>query len=229
MIKAFGITVLIVLLTSAVYAQGVNSGLGSWNIITVNLPGSTTHHWGGYAEAQNRNYGVASHFYYYEVKAGVSYNLDNNSLFLIGTGRYTTYGFNAVDDGPQFTETRLWEQFTSNNYIGRVKLEHRYRVEQRWLNTGYQNRFRYRLTASVPINKPKLEPGAFFVAAFGEVFFNNKQPNFERNRFSPSLGYKFSKQFTFQAGLINQRNYGLASSNAKNYLILTATYNIQRK
>jgi hypothetical protein len=209
-------------------AQGQFYGTGSWNIITINLPGSTTHRWGGYFEAQNRNYGIASKFYYYELKTGVSYNFDNNSFALLGTGRYTTYGFDAVDDGPQITETRLWEQFTTNHYISRIKLEHRYRVEQRWLNVGYRNRFRYRLTATLPLNKPKLEKGTLFAAAYGEVFFNNKQPNFERNRFSPSIGYKFSKPFTFQAGFINQRNYAINSSDDKNYLILTATYNLQR-
>lgn len=193
------------------------------------MPGSTTHRWGGYFEAQDRNYGIVSKFYYYEVKTGVSYNFDNNSFALLGTGRYTTYGFDAVDDGPQITETRLWEQLTTNHYISRLKLEHRYRVEQRWLNTGYRNRFRYRLTATLPLNKPKLEKGALFAAAFGEVFFNNKQPNFERNRFSPSIGYKFSKPFTLQAGVINQRNYQINTSDDKNYLIITATYNIQRQ
>ncbi|QJD94948.1 DUF2490 domain-containing protein [Mucilaginibacter robiniae] len=210
-------------------AQAQYKGLGSWNIITVNLPGNDLHHWGGYAEAQNRNYDVTSHFYYYEVKAGVSYNLDKNSYVLLGTGRYTTYGYDAVDDGPQITETRLWEQLTYNHYISRVKLEHRYRIEQRFLNTGYLNRFRYRLNVTVPINKPVLSPTTFFAAAFGEVFFNNKQPNLERNRFSPSLGYQFNKAFLLQAGYINQRNYATLSSNDKNYLILTATYNIQRK
>ncbi len=209
-------------------AQGQFSGTGSWNIVTINLPGNTQHRWGGYFEAQNRNYGVASNFYYYELKTGISYNFDNNSFVLLGTGRYTTYGFNAVDDGPQITETRFWEQFTTNHYISRLKLEHRYRIEQRWLNTGYRNRFRYRLTATLPLNKPKLEQGTLFAAVFAEVFFNNKQPTFERNRFSPSLGYKFTKPFTFQAGFINQRNYAINNSDDKNYLILTATYNLQR-
>jgi hypothetical protein len=215
--------------TLPVKAQGQFSGTGSWNIITVNLPGSTQHRWGGYFEAQNRNYGVTNNFYYYELKTGVSYNFDNNSFALLGTGRYSTYGFNAVDDGPQITETRFWEQFTTNHYISRLKLEHRYRIEQRWLNTGYRNRFRYRLTATLPLNKPKLEQGTLFAAVFAEVFFNNKQPNFERNRFSPSLGYRFTKPFTFQAGFINQRNYAINNSDDKNYLILTATYNLQRK
>lgn len=210
-------------------AQDPNKGLGSWNIITINLPGNAQHRWGGYAEVQNRNYGVASHFYYYEAKAGISYNIDNNSSVLLGTGRYTTYGYDAVDDGPQATETRLWEQFAYNHYISRVKLEHRYRIEQRFVNTGYTNRFRYRLNAIVPVNKPLLAPNTLFAAAYGELFFNNKQPAFERNRFSPSVGYQFSKGFIFQAGFINQRDYRVGSSHDKNYLILTATYNIQRQ
>jgi hypothetical protein len=220
---------LIVTLLHSAKCQDPNKGLGSWEIFTVNVPGSLQHHWGGYAEIQNRNYGVANHFYYYEAKAGLSYNIDNSSYFLLGTGRYTTYGYDAVDEGPQVTETRLWEQFTYNHFINRVKLEHRYRIEQRFVSTGYTNRFRYRLNAFIPLNKPTPGPNTFFAAAFGEVFFNNKQPNLERNRFSPSVGYQFSRNFLLQAGYINQRNYALTSSNDKNYLILTATYNILRK
>jgi hypothetical protein len=215
-------------LGSAASAQTSTSGLGNWNILTVNLPGSTQHKWGGFAEAQNRNFGVASHFYYYEAKVGVSYNFDDNNYFLLGTGRYTTYGFDDIDNGPTATENRLWEQFTLNQYVSRVKLEHRFRIEQRWVNSTYSNRFRYRLNIFIPINQPALNPHTFFAAAFGEVFFNNNVPNFMRNRFNPSLGYKFSKQFSFQAGYINQRDYSISSSNDKNSLVLAATYNIQR-
>ncbi|WP_345953300.1 DUF2490 domain-containing protein [Mucilaginibacter sp. PAMB04168] len=229
MLRQIFITLIVIITAVKTYGQGTNHGLGSWNIITINLPGNTKHRIGGYFEAQNRNYGVVSNFYYHEEKLGVSYNLDDNSFFLIGGGRYTTYGFDAVDEGPSATENRLWEQFTYNHYISRIKMEHRYRIEQRWVNSAYRNRFRYRLNVFIPINKPALDPHTFFAAAFGEVFFNNNQPNLERNRFTPSLGYKFSKEFSFQAGYINQRDYDLASSADKNYLILTATYNILRK
>lgn len=228
----FKLTLALLILSISVTfsARAQYKGLGSWNIITVSYPGSAQHHWGGYFEAQERNYGVVSHFYYYEAKAGISYNFDNTSSVLVGTGRYSTYGYDAVDEGPQVTETRLWEQFINIQYLGRIKFEHRYRVEQRFINTGYRNRFRYRLNVTVPINKPKVQPGTFFVSTFDEVFLNNIQPNFERNRVSSSLGYQFSKTFNLQAGYMNQyNNNSLNLTNDKNYLILTAVYQILRK
>jgi len=227
MYKWFIVLVLFIGLSFRAHAQ--YDGLGGWNVITINLPGSTDHHWGGYLEAQNRNYGVASKFYYYEFKTGVSYTLDKNNTALLGTGRYVTYNYEDIDDGPSITETRLWEQFVSNQYLGRIKFEHRYRVEQRWLNTGYRNRFRYRLSANIPINKPKVEPGTLFGILYDEVFFNNKAPNFERNRVAALLGFQFSKPFGIQTGILNQFNNTATSTNRKYYFLVNAIYNIQRK
>lgn len=219
----------LLLLCFSFKAQAQYDGLGGWNVITINLPGSTEHRWGGYMEAQNRNYGVTSKFYYYEAKGGVSYNLDKNNIALLGIGRYVTYNYEDIDDGPSITENRLWEQFVSNQYLGRIKFEHRYRVEQRWLNTGYRNRFRYRISANIPINKPKVEPGTLFGILYDEVFFNNKAPNFERNRVAALLGYQFSKPFGIQTGILNQFNNTATSTNRKYYFLLNAIYTIQRK
>ena len=219
----------LLLLCFSFKAQAQYDGLGGWNVITINLPGSTEHRWGGYMEAQNRNYGVTSKFYYYEAKGGVSYNLDKNNIALLGIGRYVTYNYEDIDDGPSITENRLWEQFVSNQYLGRIKFEHRYRVEQRWLNTGYRNRFRYRISANIPINKPKVEPGTLFGILYDEAFFNNKAPNFERNRVAALLGYQFSKPFSIQTGILNQFNNTATSTNRKYYFLLNAIYTIQRK
>ncbi|WP_295771389.1 DUF2490 domain-containing protein [uncultured Mucilaginibacter sp.] len=204
------------------------NGLGGWNVLTINLPGSTEHRWGGYMEAQNRNYGVTNTFYYYEVKGGVSYNFDKNNAALLGIGRYITYDFEDIDDGPQLEEFRFWQQFTSNQYLGRIRFEHRYRIEQRWFNTGYRNRFRYRFSAITPINKPKVEPGALYGIVYAELFFNNKEPHFERSRFAGLLGYQITKPFAITAGILHQFNSS-ANSNRKYYLHLNAIYNIQRK
>lgn len=214
-------------LNFSAYAQ--YDGLGGWNVITINLPGSMEHRFGGYLEAQNRNYGVTSKFYYYEIKGGASYNLDKNNIALLGIGRYVTYDYEDIDDGPELQEFRLWEQFVSNQYLSRIKFEHRYRVEQRWFNTGYRNRFRYRLSANIPINKPKIEPGTLYGVFYDEVFFNNKAPNFERNRVAAFLGFQFSKAFAIQTGILNQFNNTATSTNRKYYYHLNAIYNIQRK
>ncbi len=210
-------------------AHAQYDGVGSWNVLTVNLPGSLEHRWGAYMEAQNRNYSIANRFYYYEAKGGVSYNLDKNNIALLGIGRYVTYDFEDIDDGPTLQEFRFWQQFVSNQYLGRVRFEHRYRVEQRWFNTGYRNRFRYRFSTIIPVNKHKVEPGALYGLLYDEVFFNNKAPNFERNRVAAFLGFQFSKAFAIQTGVLNQFNITSTSTNRKYYFHLNAIYNIIRK
>jgi hypothetical protein len=226
MLRWIFVSILFLSIGLSAYAQ--YDGVGGWNVATLNLPGSIEHRWGGYLETQNRNYGVTNRFYYYEVKGGVSYNLDKNHIALLGMGRYVTYDFEDVNDGPELQEFRFWQQFITNQYLGRIKFEHRYRVEQRWFNTGYRNRFRYRLSTNIPINRSKVEPGALFGILYDEVFFNNKAPHFERNRAAALLGYQFSKQFGVQTGILNQFNITSAGNNRKYYFLLNAIYNIQR-
>jgi hypothetical protein len=227
MFRPFFIGVLLLLFAFKTYAQ--YDGTGGWNVVTVNFPSSMQHRWGGYLEAQNRNYSVTDRFYYYEFKGGVSYALDKNNVALLGIGRYVTYDYRDIDDGPDLQEFRFWQQFTSNQYLGRIRFEHRYRIEQRWFNTGYRNRFRYRLSLNIPINKAKVEPGTLFGTVYDELFFNNKEPNFERNRVAALLGYQFSKPVGIQTGILNQFNNTNVLDNRKYYFLFNLIYTIQRK
>jgi hypothetical protein len=227
MSRPFVVLTILLFFTLSAYAQ--YDGVGGWNVVTVNFHGNTQHRWGGYLEAQNRNYSVTDRFYYYEVKGGVSYMLDKNNMALLGIGRYVTYDFRDIDDGPDLQEFRLWQQFISNQFLGRIRFEHRYRIEQRWFNTGYRNRFRYRLSLSIPINKPKVEQGTLFGVVYDELFFNNKEPNFERNRVAALLGYQFSKSFSIQTGVLNQFNNTNTLDNRKYYFLLNTIFAIPRK
>jgi len=218
---------LLICFSSITFAQ--NSKIGTWGIATVILPGDSSHKWGGYTEFQVRTNAVLSQFMYDEIKAGISYDIDKDFTALIGTGRYTTFDYQNVGAGPVTTENRLWEQITTNQFLYRLKLEHRYRVEQRWVNGSYRNRFRYRLNVFVPFNHNKIVAKTWFFSAFDEVFLNNQVPNFERNRVSAALGYQFDKSWIFQAGWINQYNYTPDASNNKNNLMLILMYRIQRK
>ena len=226
MIKHF-ITLILICVAPMVFAQ--NSKVGTWGIATLVLPGDSSHKWGGYTELQVRTNTVFSQFMYDEVKAGISYDIDKDFTVLLGTGRYTTYDYQNVGAGPTITETRLWEQVTTNQFLYRLKLEHRYRVEQRWVNSAYRNRFRYRLNVFVPFNNTKIVAKTWFLSVFDEVFLNNQTPNFERNRVSAALGYQFDKSWIVQAGWINQYNYTPDASNNKNNLMLMLMYRIQRK
>lgn len=222
-------TVALFVITIGGFAQSFDK-TGSWGLITVVLPGSVEHRWGGYMELQTRtNEMLFKQFYYTEVKGGVSYNFTNNFSALIGTGRYTTYNYKDVDAGPTIKEDRLWEQFTLLEYFDRIKIENRVRIEQRWLNSDYRNRFRYRLNLIVPFNHPKIQANTVFTSVFDEVFFNNKAPNFERNRISAALGYQFTKAISLQAGWMNQYNNLPTSTNDKNNMMVVFIYNIQRR
>ena len=105
-----------------------------------------------------------------------------------------------------------------NQYLDRLKIEHRYRAEQKWVTDGYRNRFRYRLNAMLPLNAAKLVPGTLYLNAYNEVFLNNKAPHFERNRFFAGAGYILTPVTTVQAGYVNQYNYALDKRGGKNFL-----------
>lgn len=168
---------------------------GSWFIATVQLPGDAAHKWGSYAEVQARTDAVFRHYFYNELKAGLSYDVDPNFTVLLGTGRYTTSDYRDLGQGPLNVEKRLWEQVVLTQFSHRLKLEHRYRIEQRWLrfrddSTAFRQRFRYRLNAFFPLNKPTITAGTMFLSAYDEIFLNPNGPVFERNRLYAGVGYQ---------------------------------------
>ena len=216
---------------------------GSWLIGTVQLPGSPTHRWGGFAEAQARTNGVFHDYFYNELKAGASFDIDPNFTAAIAGGRYVTSDYQDLGAGPLNAEKRLWEQVTLTQYSHRLKLEHRYRIEQRWFTfrddrTEFRQRFRYRLNGFLPLNHKKIEPGTVFLVAYDEVFLNPKGPVFERNRVYGGLGYQVDKHFIVQVGYVNQANYNytttqgqfvLQNTAAKNNVVLNLTYRLLRR
>lgn len=215
---------------------------GTWFIGTVQLPGNATHKFGGFAEVQARTNGLFKQYFYNELKAGGSYDIDPNFTVTIAGGRYSTSDYRNLDAPPLNTERRLWEQLTLTQYSKRLKLEHRYRIEQRWFNfrddsTGFRQRFRYRLNAFLPLNKKTITAGTVFLAAYDEIFLNPKGPVFERNRVYGGVGCQISSHVAVQLGYVNQANYNytarqgqfiLQNTAAKNNIVMAFTYRIIR-
>lgn len=217
---------------------------GSWLIGTVQLPGSDEHRWGGFAEAQARTNAVFRQYFYNELKAGVSFDLDRNFTVLLGGGRYATTDYRDRAAGPLNTERRLWQQVVLTQYSSRLKLEHRYRVEQRWFrfrndSTDFRQRLRYRINAFYPLNRETIGPGTLFLSAYNEIFLNPKGPVFERNRFYLGGGYQVNAHLTLQLGLVHQANYNLPTfkqgqfipqiTSAKRNIVVAVAYRLARK
>lgn len=194
------------LLALPVISHAQSNRLGSWDIATAMInPNNRFSFW---VETQTRSQGLTSDFYYYETKGGAVYNIKKKMAAMLGVGNYHTFDYPGnFKGGALVKEFRLWEQLILNNNIDRVKIEHRYRIEQRWLNGEYRNRFRYRFNPVVPINHPTVVARTLYATAFDEIFFTNNAPYFERNRFFAGAGYQFSDLFAFQAGFIRQFDY----------------------
>jgi|SRR6218665_953443 len=217
---------LTILLLSSGALSAQRSHFGSWNVITTRV--TLSEKWGFYNELQLRSQSFYNDHFYHEVKGGVSYSISKNFVVLLGLGDYQTYS-----DGGNFVkpvaahETRLWQQLTMNQYLERVKFEHRYRMEQRWFTTGFRQRYRYRLNAAVPINHRKMGPDTYYVAAFNEIFLTNKAPYFERNRLFVGGGYQLNKHFTLQPGYVYQYDYRSNNTGTgKHFFQLTLTIDV---
>lgn len=194
-------------------------GLGTWNVLSAKMTFNKT--WSIFAEAQLRSQQVVHDFNYYEYKAGLGYNFPKTVSVLLAMGHYGTYQPTGNFKTPAINEEfRIWEQFVLENNIGRVKLEHRYRIEQRFTSQfGYRNRFRYRINAIVPLNDKVIKPGTWYTSVFNEMFVTNEDPYFEQNRVFAGLGYQFNTRTTVLAGWLNRfdQSPGTHNTTWKNY------------
>lgn len=210
---------------SQVFAQK-DDRIGNWNIL--NFQYSIQSKWGVWAELQSRLYNPFYNLFYYETKGGAFYNLDKNFQLLGGIGYYGTHGEN-FSEGPKQKEIRIWQQVIFNQYFQRVKFEHRFRIEERWINKEFNNRFRYRLNVGIPLNHKTFEPKTIFIAAFNEIFLTTKPPHFLRNRSYAGIGYQVNKILAFQLGWMYQYNYTLKGANSKNNIAINCNIRLEDK
>ncbi|OJY92827.1 MAG: hypothetical protein BGP13_20735 [Sphingobacteriales bacterium 40-81] len=199
-------------------ANAQQKDLGTWHV--VNAQYNINKKWFVWGELQTRSQKFMDAFYYYEAKGGAGMYIGKDFSLWVGTGRYATYANDGNFKKPFANEEfRFWQQLNMNNYVHRIKFEHRYRMEQRWLaQGGYKNRYRYRLNAFLPLNNTKVTAKTFFLNAHEEIFLTNKKPHFERNRIFVGAGYMPDKNTTLMGGYLHQYDYTAAgTSSAKNF------------
>lgn len=155
-------------------------------------------------------------------RIGVDYRIKDNTIVTAGYGHIITFPYGDFPVPVSFIEHRGWEQLVLTHSTGRIHFNHRYRLEQRWLenmiksSSGefkrdgflYSNRMRYKLMVTIPINKTKLDVGTFFANVYDEPFIsfgeNVKYNLLDQNRLYAAIGYQFHKMGNIQAGYLNQ-------------------------
>lgn len=157
--------------------------------------------WSIHSEVQFRYYETTTNFNQLLLRTGINYHINPNAIATFGYAFIETDGdFNEPVNESNFGEHRLFEQFILKNKVGKFDVEHRYRLEHRWLDfvdrNDFQNRARYRLQVTHPI------AGPWFVNVYDEIFVNFQDNPFGQNRLFGALGYKASKSLSFQAGYL---------------------------
>lgn len=159
-----------------------------------------------HTEVQYRNHTIAPvNVEQLLLRTGLNYHFAKNAFATAGYAYISNHLYESERTSPEVEEHRIWQQLITTSNLGRVKFEHRYRIEERFIESDFKTRFRYRLMLFLPLNKLKIEKGALFLGVYDEIFINSEEEFFDRNRLYGGVGYQLSKNVNIQTGLLYQR------------------------
>jgi hypothetical protein len=199
-----GLVALIIALMLPNIAQSQDSDFGNWMIYIGNK--KLNDKWNLHNEVQYRNYNAISDLEQLLLRTGLGYTFNEaKNNILLGYGYILSENYAGdTDEKISVNEHRIYQQFTSKQSIGKVKLNHRYRFEQRFVESDFKMRFRYFLGLNIPLNNKENGENAFYLSAYNEIFLNTESSIFSRNRVYGGIGYKINKNIRIETGYMNQ-------------------------
>jgi hypothetical protein len=140
---------------------------------------------------------------------GFTYLFTDN--FEVTVGPTIVLNYSPNPENPNFQEytieNRIWHQWLFTQSVASAKVLHQFRFEHRWKRYNdigaeylYTNRYRYKITAYIPLNKPKMENKTFFIAPSNEIFFQTGShitDILEENRLYTAIGYTYNNLMFF--------------------------------
>ena len=178
--------------------QSQENGPGNWLIYIGSKQLNSK--WNLHHEIQYRNYNTLGDLEQLLIRTGLGYQLSPKTNFLLGYGYINSENFTGnADDQTTVEEHRIFQQIITKQNIGKVGLQHRYRFEQRFVESDFKTRFRYFLGMNVPFKNSK-----YYFSAYNEIFLNGESNVFDRNRIYGGLGYQISKGVKLELGYMSQ-------------------------
>ncbi|MFN5440222.1 MAG: DUF2490 domain-containing protein, partial [Flavobacteriia bacterium] len=128
-------------------------------------------------------------------RVGLDYKLNPNCTVSGGYAWVVSYPYGSQPIANRTNENRVWQQIILKQPIGNLQVQHRYRLEQRWIDTQFKQRIRYRAQCIIPLQKTYLEQSiGLFMNINNEVFLGFGKDIgkniLDQNRFIVALGYK---------------------------------------
>lgn len=193
---------LVAILLLPYIALSQNSDFGNWLIYIGN--NKLNSKWNIHNEVQYRNYNTIGDLEQLLIRTGLGYTFnDKKNNVLLGYGYILSENYiSNSDNKATINEHRIFQQFTASQTFGKVKLGHRYRFEQRFVESDFKMRFRYFLSLNIPINI--MQNNKYYLSAYNEIFLNTKTSVFDRNRLYGGIGYNINTAIRIEVGYMNQ-------------------------
>jgi hypothetical protein len=171
--------------------------------------------WGIHAEAQLRRSDLGLRWQQLLVRSGINYQLNRYTTLTLGYGFINSYPYGDAPAIAGFPENRIYQQVWVRHAVGWLKLQHRARLEQRFVRVpvpepqspndwAFRQRFRYMLRADIPLPVSK----RFYIGLYDEFFLNfgsHRGPRyFDQNRAYGALGMRLGKFEKFEIGYLHQ-------------------------
>lgn len=200
--KVFTKLTFTVLSLGSILTFAQKNDLGAWYMYFGNNKISKKLNW--HNEIQYRNFDALGDLEQLLIRTGIGYDLtENNNNVLLGYGFILSQPY-VNGEKKENIEHRIFQQYITKQKFGRFYLQHRYRLEERFLQDDFRMRFRYMLGVNIPITQKEMLPKTLYASVYNEIFLHFNSPVFDRNRVYGALGYVINKNMRIEAGYMNQ-------------------------
>ncbi len=177
--------------------------------------------WAIHSEYQWRRIALIRSWQQSLARLGVVYSPSKDVKVSSGYTFFITYPYGehpVAGQGVPTLEHRLYEDIQWSQRLTRLTLEHRIRLEQRWMGEpagnesrrmaswDFASRIRYQLELQYPLKGSTIDEREFYLTAFDELFLNlGKEDNvYNQNRILAGLGYQFNDELQIELGYLHQ-------------------------
>ncbi|WP_432410375.1 DUF2490 domain-containing protein [Rasiella sp. SM2506] len=183
--------------TNSLAQQDPSDELGVWYILASNSKISEKVSF--QLQTQFRFYELVSEIQQFKIRTGVKYRIMEGLSAGIGYAYFRNDFSYLSEIPPSFDEHRIVEDIYLDHNVGKVKVDHRARLENRFIvnngETDTRHWFRYMAKFTYPFSD------AWSADVYNEIWLNvGDEPTFAQNWFGVGAGYKFSNFIKSRVG-----------------------------
>ncbi len=161
--------------------------------------------WNWHNEVQYRNFNKGGDLEQLLLRTGFGYNLTpGNNNVLLGYGFINAASYNSLSQKSFKEEHRIFQQYIYTHKLSKIYLQHRVRVEERFVEKDFSMRYRYLLGARIGLTDAVIAKNSLYLSLYNEIFIKHTGNFPERNRLYGALGFVPHKDIRIEAGYLRQ-------------------------